>query len=68
MNYYWDEKMNKVYFTPYVPYYLQDGVHSHKYHWEAFEDRNSNKADLKVVRYVTKKGKDREGIILVKWK
>lgn len=53
---------------PHLPYYLQDGAHSHKYHWEAFEDRNGNKADLKVVRYVTKKGKDREAVIIVNWR
>lgn len=59
----------KVYVVEkHIPYYLQDGAHSHKYHWEEFEDRNGNKADLKIVQWITKKGKDREAVIVVKWK
>ena len=53
--------------TPFIPYYLQDGAHSHVYSFEDFKDRNGNKARLRVVKYLTKKGKTAEAVIQVIW-
>jgi len=53
--------------TAFIPYYLQDGSHSHLYSFEDFEDRNGNKAKLRVVEYLTKKNKPASAVIQIIW-
>lgn len=58
-------KVNKI--TPHIPYYLAEGNVVQKKWKEKFVDRVGNKAELTKVLVKTKKNKENEYVILVKW-
>lgn len=58
-------KVNKI--IPHVPYYLTEGNVIQKKWREPFVDRVGNKAELTKVLFRTKKGKENEVVIQVKW-
>ena len=58
-------KVNKI--TPHIPYYLTDGNIVLKKWKESFVDRMGNKAELTKVLFRTKKNKENEVVIQVKW-
>lgn len=58
-------KVNKI--TPNIPYYLADGNIVLKKWKESFVDRMGNKAELTKVLFRTKKNKENEVVIIVKW-
>ena len=58
-------KVNKI--TPHVPYYLADGNIVLRKWKESFVDRMGNKAELTKVLFRTKKNKESEVVIQVKW-
>lgn len=58
-------KVNKI--TPHIPYYLADGNIVLRKWKEPFIDRIGNKAELTKVLFRTKKNKENEVVIIVKW-
>lgn len=58
-------KVNKT--TPHIPYYLADGNILLKKWKESFVDRVGNKAELTKVLFRTKKNKENEVVIIVRW-
>lgn len=52
---------------PHIPYYLADGNVVLKKWKESFVDRMGNKAELTKVLFRTKKNKENEVVIQVKW-
>ena len=58
-------KVNKI--THHIPYYLAEGNVVQKKWKEKFVDRVGNKAELTKVLVKTKKNKENEYVILVKW-
>lgn len=50
-----------------IPYYLADGNVVLKKWKESFTDRKGNKAELTKVLFRTKKNKENECVIQVKW-
>ena len=58
-------KVGKI--TPHIPYYLAEGNVVQKKWKEKFVDRVGNKAELTKVLVKTKKNKENEYVILVKW-
>jgi len=59
--------MRVIKITPHTPYYLADGNVVLKKWREPFVDRLGNKAELTKVLFRTKKNKENEVVILVKW-
>lgn len=53
--------------VPHIPYYLADGNIVLKKWRESFVDRMGNKAELTKVLFRTKKNKENEVVIIVKW-
>jgi len=58
-------KVNKI--IPHIPYYLADGNVVLKKWKESFVDRMGNKAELTKVLFRTKKNKENQCVIQVKW-
>jgi len=58
-------KVTKI--IPHIPYYLADGNVVLKKWKESFVDRLGNKAELTKVLFRTKKNKENEVVIQVKW-
>lgn len=52
---------------PHIPYYLADGNIVLRKWRESFVDRVGNKAELTKVLFRTKKNKENEVVIIVKW-
>lgn len=50
-----------------IPYYLADGNVVLKKWRESFVDRMGNKAEIMKVLFMTKKNKENEAVIQVKW-
>lgn len=59
--------MRVVKIVPHIPYYLTDGNVVQKKWKESFVDRMGNRAELTKVLVKTKKNKETECVILVKW-
>lgn len=60
--------MRVVKIIPHIPYYLADGNVVLKKWRESFVDRMGNKAELTKVLVITRKNKENEYTIQVKWK
>lgn len=59
--------MKVIKIIPHIPYYLADGNVVLKKWKEPFVDRMGNKAELTKVLFRTKKNKESEAVITVKW-
>lgn len=59
--------MRVIKIIPHIPYYLADGNVALKKWKESFVDRMGNKAELTKVLFRTKKNKENEVVIQVKW-
>lgn len=59
--------MRVVKIIPHIPYYLTDGNVVLKKWREPFVDRMGNRAELTKVLFKTKKNKENEAVIQVKW-
>ena len=59
--------MKTVKIIPHIPYYLAEGNVVLRKWKEPFVDRMGNKAELTKVLFRTKKNKESEAVIQVKW-
>lgn len=59
--------MRIVKITPHIPYYLTEGNVVQKKWKESFVDRVGNRAEITKVLVKTKKNKEAEYTILVRW-